>query len=127
MEFDSTGYDLLIYDIMVRYGLFKNFEIALKYSYPSSALIRVKFGLINKPISIATEFGIGQYKLTNKDYKTDYIIDLYPGIILEAKIYKQLSFYFTPKLIYSFYIADRFSKTPRVPWETKKCIQYGYC
>ncbi len=123
---DSTAYDLLTFDIMIRYGIFKDFEFALKYSYPATALVRVKYGILKKPVSIAAEFGIGHYKLTNQDYKTDYIIDLYPGIILEKHLYKGISIFTAPKFIYSFYIADRFAGPPRIPWKTEHCYQYGY-
>jgi len=111
---------------MIRYGLLKKVEFALKYSYPATALVRLKYELKKQPLAIAAEFGIGHYKITNQDYKTDYVIDLYPGIIFEKKIYKQFSFYFAPKFIYSFYIADRFAYPPRIPWQTERCYQYGY-
>ena len=126
----TRGADLLLYDIMIRYGILKNLEFGLKYSYSNSALIRLKYGLLKKPIQCSVSFGIGQYKLTNQDYRTDYIIDLYPGLIFESKIYKKLSFYIAPKLIYSLFIADRYADSetpPRKPWQTEKCYQYGYC
>ena len=88
----TKGADLLLYDIMIRYGIFKNFEFALKYSYPVSALIKAKYKFVQKPFAIAAEFGIGQYKVTNQEYKTDYIIDLYPGIIKKRKFINKYRF-----------------------------------
>ena len=123
---DSIAHDLLTFDIMIRYGIVNNFEFALKYSYPSAALVRLKYGLMKAPVAIAAEFGIGQYKLTNQDYDTDYIIDLYPGIILEKQIYKGISLFAAPKFIYSFFIADRFASPPRIPWKIERCYQFGY-
>jgi hypothetical protein len=133
---ERIGGDLLLYDIMVRYGVFDNLEVGLKYSHPNAALLRVKRNLLDKyklnlkwtekPISIAAMFGFAHYKLTNQDYDTDYIIDLYPGLILDMKIYKKLSFYFAPKFIYSFFIVDKWARD-RDPWKTERCYQYGYC
>ncbi len=123
---DSIAHDLLTFDIMIRYGIVNNLEFALKYSYPSAALVRLKYGLMKNPVAIAVEFGVGQYKLTNQDYDTDYIIDFYPGIILEKQIYKEISVFAAPKFIYSFFIADRFAYPPRIPWKTERCHQYGY-
>lgn len=123
---DSIAHDLLTFDILIRYGILNNFEFALKYSYPAAALVRLKYGILKQPVAIAAEFGIGQYKLTNQNYDTDYILDLYPGIILEKRVYKGISIFAAPKFIYSFFIADRFAPPPRIPWKTERCYQYGY-
>ena len=123
---DSTAHSLLTFDILVRYGILNNLEFALKYSYPSAALVRLKYGLIEEPVAIAASFGIGQYKVTRQGHITDYIIDLYPGIILEKQLYKGISIFIGPKLIYSFFITDRFARAPRTPWKTERCYQYGY-
>jgi hypothetical protein len=147
------AHDLLLFDVILRYGIIKKTEFALKYSYPNTALIRFKYNFIDnykifekfkiiedlkfadklnlneKAISISAEFGIGQYKLTKQNYVTDYIIDLYPGLIFDLSIYKNISVYFGPKFIYSFYLADRCAKSepiPRTPWKTEKCSQSGY-
>ncbi len=127
---DFISHDLLLYDIVARYGVFKNFEIALKYSYPSTALIRAKYQIsYGKRLSMAVQLGVGQYKLTNQSYKTDYIVDIYPGVNFDLKLYKTFKFYFAPKFIYSLYIADRFAKSenpPRQPWKTDRNRQVGY-
>ncbi len=123
---DSVAYDLLTFDIMLRYGIVKNLEFALKYSYPAAALARMKYGLLKKPVAIAVECGVGSYKMTNQAYRTDRIIDLYPGIIVEKHIYKGISLFAAPKLIYSFYIADRVGQPENMATKTQRCIQYGY-
>ena len=123
---DSMAHDLLTFDITIRYGILNNLEFALKYTYPAAALVRLKYGLINEPVAIAASFGIGQYKMTRQGHITDYIIDLYPGIILEKQLYKGFSVFAAPKFIYSFFLADRFAYPPRIPWKTERCYQYGY-
>lgn len=122
---DSISHNLLTFDIMVRYGILDNFEFVLKYSYPAAALVRVKYGILKNPVAVAMELGISQYKLTNQNYDTDYIIDLYPGIILEKQIYKRISIFAAPKFIQSFFISDRFAPPPRARWKTRQCSQYG--
>ncbi|HEX9970712.1 MAG TPA: hypothetical protein VGD14_01450, partial [bacterium] len=123
---DSVAYDLLTFDIMLRYGIVNNLEFALKYSYPAAALARLKYGILKKPVAIAAEFGIGRYKMTNQAYRTDCVIDLYPGIIVEKHIYKGISLFAAPKLIYSFYIADRVGQPQSLARKTQRCYQYGY-
>lgn len=124
------GHDLLLYDIKVRYGLFKNVEVALKYSYPNTALAQIKTSLVKGRFSAAASFGVSHYKLTTQEFKTDYIIDLYPGIILAYQVFKNVSIYAAPKFVYSLFIADRwadYEDPPRKPWSIERCTHWGYC
>jgi len=123
---DSVAYDLLTFDIMLRYGIVKNLEFALKYSYPAAALARVKYGLLKKPVGIAAVFGIGTYKMTNQAFRTDRVIDLYPGIIVEKHIYKGISAFAAPRLITSFHIPAQRVKSETADDKTHRCFQYGY-
>lgn len=123
---DSVAYDLLTFDITIRYGIVNNLELALKYSYPAAALARAKYALLNQPVAIAAEFGVGYYRLTNQQYETHRVIDLYPGVIVELPVYQGISIFAAPKLIWSFYTTDRIAPPQSKAGKTERCYQYGY-
>ena len=123
---DSVAYDLLTFDIMIRYGMLSRIEFSLKYSYPAAALVGLKYGLVKKPVAIAAKFSLGCYTLTNQDYRTGRVIDFYPGIIFEKLVYKGVSVFAGPKLIYSWHIADRSSDLRGNSRKSGRCNQYGY-
>lgn len=120
---DSLSWDEKRFDIWARCGIFKRTEFELKYSYPTSGLISVKWRLFEKTAGAALKLGAGYMKSTRVNMITDYIYDLYPSLIVSRRIYRSLALFIAPKLIYSYHVRDRQEHSHRQP---RGIFHYGY-
>jgi len=121
---ETLSYDERRFDIWARIGVFKKYEIELKYSYPTAGLVSIKYQFLQGYLSGAFKSGFGYMKGTRQGYITDYVYDFYPTIIFTKGIAGNLKFFYAPKIIYSIHTRDRQEHTDRPP---EYIFQYGHC
>lgn len=120
---DTVAYDNREFDLFAKLGLFKRTEVEIKYSYPTSGLVAIKYQFLNKYIDGALKLGFGYMKGTRTGFITDYVFDFYPTLILSKNLYKEITFYIAPKIIFSIHTRDRQEQSDRKPIYI---FQYGY-
>lgn len=121
---DSTSYDTRRFDMYAQLGIFKNTELEFKFSYPTCGVISAKYLIARGTAGIAMKMGFGYMKGTRQGFITDYVVDLYPGILLSYTIARNIVLYGAPKVIYSIHIRDRQEPSDREP---RHIFQYGPC
>lgn len=122
-DHDTIAYDERRFDIFAKLGLFRKIEMEIKYSYPTTGIIAIKYHLLDEYIDAALKFGFGYMKGTRSGKITDYVFDFYPALILSKQFYKNWTLYFTPKIIYSIHARDRQEHSDRAP---VYIFQYGF-
>jgi hypothetical protein len=122
---DSTSYDERRFDLWARFGLFRRAELEAKYSYPTAALISLKYlSLTHHRFGDASlKLGAGYMKGTREGMITDYVYDLYPSIMLSTRAFRSTVIYLAPKIIFSIHTRDIQEHTDR---PAREIFQYGY-
>lgn len=119
---DSVSYDQRRFDLFAEIALARNFEFGIKYSYPTSGLLEIKYRFLSTPLDGAFKFGTAYMKGTRIGLITDYVFDIYPCFIFSKAITSNIGFYIAPKVIYSIHLRDREEHSTRPP---DYVFQYG--
>jgi hypothetical protein len=119
---DTIPYDERRFDIFATLGLWKNIEVELKYSFPTAAVIAIKYRFLHGIYDAAFKIGFGYMKGTRRGYITDYVYDFYPTLIVSKHLCANWLIYCAPKIIYSVYTRDRQEHSNRAP---RHVLQYG--
>lgn len=122
-ESDTTAYDTRRFDIYAAYGLLKNMEVGVKFSYPTAGVIEVQYQLLHGRYTGGLKLGVGYMKGTRDGYITDYVYDIYPTLILGVRLNDMIRLYWAPKVIYSLHTRDRQEISDRQP---VSILQYGH-
>lgn len=122
-ESDTLAYDTRRFDIYAAYGLFKNVEVGVKFSYPTAGVVEAQYQFLHGTYAGALKFGFGYMKGTRSVLIHDYVYDFYPTLLLSVRLKSWIRFYLAPKIIYSLHTKDRFEDTDRQPVSV---FQYGY-
>jgi hypothetical protein len=120
---DTIAYDERRFDIFAKIRLLKNTEFEIKYSYPTSGILSLKYQFLNSCIDGALKCGFGYMKGTRVGKITDYVFDFYPTLIFSKNLFKEVSIFLAPKIIYSIHLKDRQEQSEREP---RYIFQYGY-
>lgn len=120
---DTIAYDERRFDIFARLGLFKKIEMEIKYSYPTSGILGIKYQLLENYIDAALKLGFGYMKGTRVGTITDYVYDFYATFIFSKPFYKNAALYIAPKIIYSIHARDRQEHSDRA---AVHIFQYGF-
>ncbi|UCG91537.1 MAG: hypothetical protein JSV97_10715 [candidate division WOR-3 bacterium] len=121
---DTIAYDERRFDIFARLGLVKKIEMEIKYSYPTSGIVGIKYQLLENYIDGALKLGFGYMKGTRVGKITDYVFDFYSTFIFSKRFYKNVALYIAPKIIYSIHARDRQEHSDRA---AVHIFQYGFC
>jgi hypothetical protein len=119
---DSVSYDQRRFDIFANIALAEKVEFGIKYSYPTSGILEIKYQYLSTPVNGAFKLGLGYMKGTRIGLITDYIFDIYPAFIFDKPITSNIGFYVAPKVIYSIHLRDRQEHSTRPP---DYLFQYG--
>jgi hypothetical protein len=122
-ENDSVAYDTRRFDVYAAYGVLKNLEVGLKFSYPTAGVIEAQYQFLHGTYAGALKFGFGYMKGTRSVFIHDYVYDFYPTLLLSIRLRKCIRFFWAPKIIYSLHTKDRFEDSDRQP---VSIFQYGY-
>jgi hypothetical protein len=120
---DSLNYDERRFDLFAKIGILKNTEFEIKYSYPTSGLIAIKYQFLREITETAFKLGFSYMKGTRVNFITDYVYDFYPTLIVSKNLYKSIKFFIAPKIIYSIHTRDRQEHSEREP---QHIFQYGF-
>jgi hypothetical protein len=122
---DSASYDERRFDLWARLGLFRRAEVEVKYSYPTAALISLKYLYLSSLRfgDASLKLGAGYMKGTREGMITDYVYDLYPSLVFSTHAVKSTVIYLAPKIIYSIHTRDIQEHTDR---PAREILQYGY-
>ncbi|UCC12442.1 MAG: hypothetical protein JSW02_02595 [candidate division WOR-3 bacterium] len=120
---DTVAYDTRRFDIYASYGLFKNVEVGVKYSYPTAGVLEAQYQFLHGKYASAIKLGFGYMKGTREGYITDYVYDVYPTLLLGLCAKKCIKLYWAPKIIYSLHMRDRQEDSDRQPVSV---FQYGH-
>uniref|UniRef100_A0A7C6EN82 Outer membrane protein beta-barrel domain-containing protein n=1 Tax=candidate division WOR-3 bacterium TaxID=2052148 RepID=A0A7C6EN82_UNCW3 len=121
---DTIAYDERRFDLWIKSGIVKKLEFGLKYSYPTAGLLSLKYQVIENPVFGAFKFGFGYMKGTRVNYITDYVYDFYGYFLIEKKLFREINFLYTPKIIYSMHYRDRQEHSDRPP---RYIFHIGHC
>ncbi len=119
---DTLNYDQRRFDLFAGYGLFKNIDFELKFSWPTAGIVSIKYRFIDASINGALKLGVGYMKGTREKIITDYVYDFYPTLIFSSHLNKSIQFFAAPKIIYSIHTRDRQEHSNRSP---RYIFQYG--
>ncbi len=122
-ELDTQAYDTRRFDIYAAYGVLKNVEVGLKFSYPTAGVAEAQYQFLHGKFAGALKFGFGYMKGTREGYITDYVYDFYPTLLLGLGLKEYIRFYWAPKVIFSLHARDRQEVSDRQPVSV---FQYGY-
>ncbi len=120
---DSVAYDERRFDLWAKYGLDQDWEFELKYSHPTCLVLALKHQLMVHPVAAAAKLGFGYMKGTRANYLTDYVYDLYPGVIMDHALAGPFRIYAAPRAIFSIHQKDRQEHTKR---PLRFIQQYGF-
>lgn len=120
---DSVAFDERRFDIWGKYGLGHQWEFELKYSHPTCLVLATKHELTALPFGSAVKLGFGYMKGTRANYLTDYVYDIYPGLILDHALAGPIRICVSPRAIFSIHQKDRQEHTQR---PLRFIWQYGF-
>lgn len=106
-EEDTIAFDERKFDIWAKVGIIKDLEFELKYSSPTCALLGVKFQFGHGQWRTAGKVSVGYMKGTREGQITDYVYDIYPTVLVDRMICRNLRLFAAPKAIYSIHARDR--------------------
>ncbi len=119
---ESTSYDERRFSLFAHIAIARRLECGIKYSYPTSGILEVKYQYLSAPLNGAVKLGIGYMKGTRIGFITDYVFDIYPVLMFDTPITSKIGVYFAPKVIYSIHLRDRQEHSTRPP---NYLFQYG--
>ncbi|OGC43777.1 hypothetical protein A2Y85_04550 [candidate division WOR-3 bacterium RBG_13_43_14] len=119
---DSVSYDQRRFDLFAHLTLAHKLEFGIKYSYPTSGILELKYQYLSDPLNGAVKLGISYMKGTRIGLITDYVFDIYPTLVFDKPITSMIGVYIAPKVIYSIHLRDRQEHSTRPP---HYLFQYG--
>lgn len=99
--FENPDLKTYAIDFWSRAGIWKNLDIGGKLTIPFTGLVDIKYQILpDKIIAVAPSLGFGYAQITSEE-DTTTIMDFYSHIYVSKKVLSWITFYGTPKFIYT--------------------------